>query len=230
MDSLHIKAYAKINLGLDVLRRRPDGYHEVKMIMQTVGIHDDLGISEAFGGQDRDFGRSEGASGRREQPDLEGGKAHEGGVRDCGRDFCEADKAHPDRGRHGGRKRGCGGNDPCGGRLFGLGLTLEQKQAFGVKLGADIPYCLMGGTALSEGIGEILTALPDVPQAELVIAKPDLDVSTKFVYENLHADRLEAHPDIDGMAESIRRGRFRRGDGAHGKCAGNGNVPQLSCD
>lgn len=90
--------------------------------------------------------------------------------------------------------------------LFGLGLSLKEKQAFGVKLGADIPYCLMGGTALSEGIGEILTALPDVPEAALVIAKPDLDVSTKFVYENLHADQLEEHPDIDGMAESIRQG------------------------
>lgn len=81
-----------------------------------------------------------------------------------------------------------------------------RKQKIGVKLGADIPYCLMGGTALSEGIGEILTRLPDVPKAKLVIAKPDLDVSTKFVYENLHADSLQYHPDIDGMVASIEKG------------------------
>ena len=85
-------------------------------------------------------------------------------------------------------------------------IDLEEKQKIGVKLGADIPYCLMGGTALSEGIGEILTKLPDVPKAKLVIAKPDLDVSTKFVYENLHADSLQYHPDIDGMVASIEKG------------------------
>ena len=64
----------------------------------------------------------------------------------------------------------------------------------------------LGGNALSEGIGEILTKLPDVPKAKLVIAKPDLDVSTKFVYENLHADSLQYHPDIDGMVASIEKG------------------------
>ena len=85
-------------------------------------------------------------------------------------------------------------------------IDLEEKQKIGVKLGADIPYCLMGGTALSEGIGEILTKLPDVPKAKLVIAKPDLDVSTKFVYDNLHADSLQYHPDIDGMVASIEKG------------------------
>ena len=83
-------------------------------------------------------------------------------------------------------------------------IDLEEKQKIGVKLGADIPYCLMGGTALSEGIGEILTKLPDVPKAKLVIAKPDLDVSTKFVYGNLHLDEVTEHPDIDGMVEAIR--------------------------
>lgn len=206
MDSLHIKAYAKINLGLDVLRRRPDGYHEVKMIMQTVGIHDDLEfqrlsedrivisvdqkelpadesnlIWKAAKRMKEEYGIAEGISVKlTKRIPIAAGMA--GGSADAAATIHAVDA------------------------LFGLGLTLEQKQAFGVKLGADIPYCLMGGTALSEGIGEILTALPDVSQAELVIAKPDLDVSTKFVYENLHADRLEAHPDIDGMAESIRRG------------------------
>lgn len=76
----------------------------------------------------------------------------------------------------------------------------------GVKIGADVPYCIMGGTALSEGIGEILTPLPAPPECILVIAKPDINVSTKFVYENLHADRLTEHPDIDGMVEAIRQG------------------------
>ena len=90
--------------------------------------------------------------------------------------------------------------------LFGFGYSLEQLQALGVTLGADIPYCLMGGTALSEGIGEVLTKLPAPPPCVLVVAKPDIDVSTKYVYENLHADTLAYHPDIDGIEEAIRNG------------------------
>lgn len=90
--------------------------------------------------------------------------------------------------------------------LFSLSMSMEDMMRLGVKIGADVPYCIMGGTALSEGIGEILTPLPAPPECILVIAKPDINVSTKFVYENLHADRLTEHPDIDGMVEAIRQG------------------------
>lgn len=80
----------------------------------------------------------------------------------------------------------------------------------GVKLGADVPYCIMRGTALSEGIGEILTPLPPMPQCQILIAKPGISVSTKFVYENLKLPELlpEAHPDIDGITEAIRKNDF----------------------
>ena len=90
--------------------------------------------------------------------------------------------------------------------LFDLGYSLKELQALGVGLGADIPYCLAGGTMLSEGIGEILTPLPAPPAAHLVIAKPDINVSTAFVYGNLHADRLAWHPDIDGMIVALQKG------------------------
>jgi 4-diphosphocytidyl-2-C-methyl-D-erythritol kinase len=76
----------------------------------------------------------------------------------------------------------------------------------GVKVGADVPYCIVGGTALSEGIGEVLTMLPNVPDCVVLIAKPDFDVSTKYVFENLHANSLTYHPDIDAMADAIRAG------------------------
>ena len=90
--------------------------------------------------------------------------------------------------------------------LFDLGYTTEQLQKLGVTLGADIPYCVVGGTMLSEGIGEILTPLPTPPKCHLVIAKPDINVSTKFVYENLHANSLTFHPDIDGMITALQQG------------------------
>lgn len=209
MDSLSLQANAKINLGLDVLRRREDGYHEVKMVMQTVGICDRLDFTKipedcirvstnkeelpcdehnliyrAVKLMKEAYGISEGVSVTLEKNiPIAAGMA--GGSTDA------AAAIH--------------GMD----RLFDLGLSLEEKQKLGVKIGADVPYCLMGGTALSEGIGEVLTALPAVPEAFLVVAKPDINVSTKFVYENLHANSLTEHPDIDGMVESIRKGDLR---------------------
>lgn len=206
MEQIVRNAYAKINLGLDVLRRREDGYHEVKMIMQTVGLYDTLTFT------------------KREKPGVELKVDREG--LDAGKNnlicraaemlFAEAgispgveiilEKRIPiAAGMAGGSTDAAaafaGLND-----LFGLGYSVEQLQALSVKLGADIPYCLMGGTALSEGIGEVLTKLPAPPPCVLVIAKPDIDVSTKFVYENLHADTLAFHPDIDGMEAAIRNG------------------------
>ena len=91
-------------------------------------------------------------------------------------------------------------------RIFDLGLSKEDLMTRGVKLGADVPYCILRGTALSEGIGEVLTKLPAVPQCQVLVAKPGINVSTKFVYENLHANDLrpEQHPDIDGMIRAIK--------------------------
>ena len=92
-------------------------------------------------------------------------------------------------------------------KMFGLGLSTKELMERGVKLGADIPYCLMRGTALSEGIGEELTPLPQIPQCQVLIAKPGISVSTKVVYESLDAMELkpEDHPDIDGMLAAIDR-------------------------
>jgi len=92
-------------------------------------------------------------------------------------------------------------------KMFGLGLTTRDLMERGVTLGADIPYCLMRGTALSEGIGEKLSELPPMPQCQVLIAKPGISVSTKTVYERLDAMELapEDHPDIDGMVDAIRR-------------------------
>ena len=209
MDEIRLKARAKINLGLDVLRRREDGYHEVKMVMQTVDLFDDLSFrkleedcilvstdKEELAGDESNlvykavklvkdtFGIRRGvAADLTKRIPMAAGMA--GGSADA------AAAIH--------------GMD----RLFSLGLSLEAKQKLGVKIGADVPYCLMGGTALSEGIGEKLPALPAPPPAFLVIAKPDIDVSTAFVYGNLHADTLKRHPDIDGMVRCIREGDLR---------------------
>lgn len=203
------KAYAKINLGLDVLRRREDGYHEVKMIMQTVGICDDLTFEKSAGpgvqleieGADLPTGQDNLVC-RAAALIMEMGETAQG-VRitlqkripiAAGMAGGSADAAAALRGIN---------------RLFELGYSPQELRELGVKLGADIPYCIGGGTMLSEGIGEILTPLPAPPLCHLVVAKPDIDVSTAFVYGNLKADSLSFHPDIDGMAEALARGDLK---------------------
>ncbi|MBP3475979.1 MAG: 4-(cytidine 5'-diphospho)-2-C-methyl-D-erythritol kinase [Lachnospiraceae bacterium] len=200
------KAYAKINIGLDVLRRREDGYHEVRMIMQTVDICDDLifertvqpGISIQIDHEDLPADQNNLIYKAADLLMKEKGIAE--GVKitltkripiAAGMAGGSSDAAATMRGLN---------------RLFAMGYTTEELQKLGVKLGADIPYCIAGGTMLSEGIGEILSPLPAPPECYLVVAKPDINVSTKFVYENLHADSITCHPDIDGMMEAIKAG------------------------
>lgn len=204
---LGLKAYGKVNLGLDVVRKREDGYHEVRMIMQTVGVYDKI-----------DLRRSQEPGIRVETnlyylPNNENNLAYkaarllmeEFGVKE-GVDI-QIRKFIPVAAGM------AGGSTDAAAVLFGvnkmftLGLSMEELMERGVKLGADVPYCVMRGTALSEGIGELLTPLPPMPQCKILIAKPSLSVSTKFVYENLRLNTLkpEEHPDIDRIADAIRR-------------------------
>ncbi len=222
MTSITRKAYAKINLGLDVIRRRPDGYHEVKMVMQTVDIWDRL----TFGKTTRPgiFLRIDSWGGKAVSGTA--GSSPFGAEIPASRDnliYKAADMIINEYGIASGVEITLQKNIPvaagmAGGstdaaavfhglnELFDLKMTLEKMQAMGVKLGADIPYCIAGGTALSEGIGEALTYLPPPPDCVLAVAKPDIHVSTKFVYENLHLENLKKHPDIDGMVEAIKAG------------------------
>lgn len=88
-------------------------------------------------------------------------------------------------------------------QLFGLDLSIEEMCEIGVSLGADVPYCIWGKTALAEGIGEKLTRLSPMPDCWILIAKPGISVSTAFAYKNLKLDQLEKHPDIDGMIRDL---------------------------
>lgn len=208
MDKLTLKAMAKINLGLDVVRRRPDGYHEVRMIMQTVGLYDRL----TFEKTEEDALRLE--SSMKRLP-TDGNNLiiraasllkEEFGIRE-GLSI-RLDKRIPVAAGMAGGSTDAAAALTAVNRMFDLGLTEEQLRERAVKIGADVPYCLQGGTALSEGIGEILTALPPAPACHVVVAKPPVHVSTKWVYQNLHLEQVTEHPDIDGMTESIRQGDY----------------------
>ncbi len=208
IDVLELKAYGKINLGLDVVRKREDGYHEVRMIMQTVNLYDKIVMER------NDSGMIKTETNLPYVPDGEGNLAYRAAK-------MLADEFHVTDGVTIKIKK-CipvaagmaGGSTDAAAvligmnRMFSLGLSKKDLMDRGVKLGADVPYCILRGTALSEGIGEILTELPPAPQCHVVLAKPQVSVSTKAVYGKLRANELtpEEHPDIDGMTEAIKNG------------------------
>ena len=204
MNKIVINAMAKINLGLDVLRRRENGYHDVKMIMQTVNIYDTL---EFVKREDTQIIIKVDAM---ELPTDENNLIYKATKllfekRDVkeGVEITLTKRIPIAAGMAGGSTDAAAALVGIN-RLFDLGFSMEELKEVGVKIGADVPYCIEGGTALSEGIGEILTLLPDAPDCYVVVAKPEISVSTKYVYENLHANELKYHPDIDGMVEAIR--------------------------
>lgn len=232
LDRLELKAYGKINLGLDVVRKREDGYHEVRMIMQTVHLHDRIVMEKT-----KEPGiRTE--TNLPYVPDGEGNLAwraakllmDEFGLSE-GVDI-KIRKCIPVAAGMAGGSTDAAAVLVGMNRLFGLGLGKKELMRRGVKLGADIPYCILRGTALSEGIGEILTELPPAPQCHVVLAKPQISVSTKAVYEKLRVDALgpEAHPDIDGMAAGHPGRQPGRRYSPSGKCAGNSHDPGSSGD
>lgn len=202
-NEITLKAYAKINLALDVLRRRPDGYHEVKMIMQSVGMYDVLKIKKS------------GEKGIRLTSNAQYIPLDEGnlvykaakllmdefGIEDGVDIYLE--KFIPVAAGMAGGSTDCAAALVGINKIFGLGLSREELMTRGATLGADVPYCVLRGTALSEGIGEILTPLKPAPKCHVVIAKPTIGVSTKYVYEHLVLDENTHHPDIDGMIDAI---------------------------
>lgn len=214
MDELQLKAYAKINLALDVIGKREDGYHEVRMIMQSVKLYDKL----TFRVLEEDVIRLK--TNLEYLPVGEQNLVYKAV-------WMLKERYHVKKGmeidlyKHIPVAAGmAGGSTDCAAaligaaKLFGIDADKRQLMELGVKLGADVPYCIMRGTVLSEGIGEVLTPLPPIPKCKILIAKPPVSVSTKFVYGNLDAKGIEKHPDIDGMVEAIRQGNL---DGITGR-------------
>lgn len=204
-DTLTRKAYAKINLGLDVVRRLENGYHEVRMIMQTVGLYDVLTFTAAQSGIRITTDSGELPVGEDNLIYRAARLLLEEGNVSAGVDIYLEKHIPIAAGMAGGSSDAAatllGLNE-----LFALGVSEERLRQLGVRIGADVPYCIMGGTALAEGIGELLTPLPPAPQCVLLIAKPDIQVSTKYVYEHLDAGNTWQHPDIDGMRRAIENG------------------------
>ena len=203
---MRLRALAKINLGLDILRKREDGYHEVRMIMQTIQMYDvlemkrvrkpgiSLSVNYSYIPNDERNLVYKAAKLLMDEFQVKGGvdihlekfvpvaAGMAGGSSDAAAAFVGVN------------------------RMFHLGLTEEQLMERAVKVGADVPYCIMRGTALAEGIGEKLKRLPKVPECYVLVGKPGINVSTKTAYENLNLAGIGKHPDIDGLIRDIECG------------------------
>ena len=204
MEKMELRALGKINLGLDVLGRRENGYHDVRMVMQTVYLYDlitlkkkeepgiELTTNLSFLPVNENNLAYRAAKLLMDEFGLPGGL------------LIRLEKHIPvAAGMAGGSSNAAavlyGMN-----RLFSLGLTEKELRERGVTLGADVPYCILRGTVLAEGIGEILTPLPPMPRCQILLAKPPVNVSTRMVYEKLDACQIVNHPDIDGLIRGLQ--------------------------
>lgn len=210
MREIKLKARAKINLGLDVVRKREDGYHEVRMIMQMINLYDRITLRRSTEPGIRVTTNlpylpvnEDNLVYRAAKLLMEEFKVTEGAE-------IELQKYIPVAAGMAGGSSDAAAVMVGVNRIFHLGLTKKQLMERGVKIGADVPFCIMRGTALAEGIGEVLTPLPAMPHSSLVIAKPKIHVSTKFVYGNLKANELKEHPDIDGQVQALREGSLEQ--------------------
>lgn len=206
MDKITIKAPAKINLGLDVLRKREDGYHEVHMIMQTVALFDELTFEKT---------EKQGITLVTNHETIETDERNL--IVKAAKLFLEyfsieqglsiyLKKQIPVAAGMAGGSTDAAATLKAMAQLLEVQTDKETLCKLGVKIGADVPYCILQGTALSQGIGEILTPLKPAPDCFVLLIKPPIEVSTKFVYENLKVQELQSHPDMEGIQRAIEAG------------------------
>ena len=206
---MKIRSYAKINIGLDVIRRLDNGYHEVRMIMQSLRLCDELIVERTddpgivITADDPSLPVNEdnlihkAAKLLIDEFDLPGGLD------------VKLSKNIPIAAGLAGGSGNAAAVMKAVNELFDLGLSVEDLKKRGVKIGADVPFCIMGGCAISEGIGEVLTPIPSIPQCSVLLAKPSVGVSTAYVYNNLKLDEVD-HPDIDAVIAGIKAGDLRQ--------------------
>ena len=217
MDKMELKALGKINLGLDVLGRRENGYHDVRMVMQTVYLYDQIRMEKT---------KKPGIellTNLFYLPVNENNLAYQAADL-LMKEFHVKEGVKITLDKHIPVAAGMAGGSSNAAavlfginRMFSLGLSQKELMERGVTLGADVPYCVMRGTVLAEGIGEILTPLPACPKCHVLIAKPPISVSTKMVYEKLDALEITEHPDIDGILNGLARKNIHK----VAECMGN---------
>lgn len=204
------KAYAKLNISLDVGARRPDGYHEMSMVMQTVSLCDELTVART------DDGRISARSNLRFIPSDERNLAVK-----AARVFLDAAGIERQGLLLTLRKRIPVGAGMAGGSsdaaatlralnaMYGGHFTVAELETLAQQVGSDVAFCVAGGTALAKGRGEILEPLPPLPDCRIVICKPEFSISTPELFRKLDSAPLRHHPDTAGILEALERGDLR---------------------
>ena len=201
---MRVRALAKINLGLDVVGQREDGYHEVCMVMQTIQMYDVINLYKTS---------RPGIRLRTNLPYIptdERNLVYKAAQMlldefhiQCGLRI-DLQKFIPVSAGMAGGSSDAAATLVAVNRMFRLRLSKKELMKRGVAIGADVPYCVMRGTALAEGIGEKLTALPPAPDCYVLVGKPALNISTKQAYASLHLEKIARHPDIPSLVQGIR--------------------------
>lgn len=210
MNGLRVPAYAKINLTLDVLGKRPDGYHELSMVMQSVSLADVVTLCRGSGDGitlTSNLGFLPGADKNIAAVAARAFAAHTGV--DLNGLQIDLEKHIPVcAGTAGGSSDGAAvlrGLNEC----YQTGLSLERLAEIGEEVGSDVPYCVLGCTALAEGRGEKLTRLPALPPCHIVLSKPSFSISTPELFRKVDEVKLRFHPDTAGMLRALEAGDLK---------------------
>ena len=205
---LRVQAHAKINLYLDVIGKRPDGYHEIETIFHSIGLHDDIYLRKRADRQitlhcehphvpcdPRNLAYRAAKLLLDDTPDL------------SGVEITILKRIPVAAGLGGGSADAaavlCGMN-----ALFDLGLTPTDLMQLGVQLGADVPFCILGGAALGGGIGEILTPLPPMEEAWILLANPGFEISTAWVYQQINLSLTAPKKNVTILTRCLQNGEF----------------------
>ncbi len=207
MSSIKEKAYAKLNISLDVSSRRPDGYHDMVMVMQTISLHDAIELSFNNGGKVRAKtnlpfipGDERNLAVKAALKFLEA-TGHEGqGI------SIQIEKSVPVGAGMGGGSSDAAAVLRAMNRLYGSPLSREQLEELACSVSSDVAFCVAGGTALATGRGEKLQPLPSLPDCLFVVCKPEFSISTPELFKKLDQVALRRHPDTAGLVSAIEQG------------------------
>lgn len=204
---MQVEAYAKLNLTLDVLGKRPDGYHDLRMIMQSIALADTITLEENGETELRVCTNLHFLPNNEKnlavQAVLCWWKAR--GERPRGLDIA-IDKRIPVCAGMAGGSSDAAAVLRALNELEGGALPIESVAKIGERVGSDVPYCVMGGTALAEGRGEILTPLPPLPRCWVVLCKPEFSISTPALFAKIDSVRLRCRPDTQGAVAALEAG------------------------
>ncbi len=202
-------APAKVNLALDILGRRPDGYHEMRMVMQTVSLCDAVTLEEAEAGFSLTARGLALPAGKKTLEQRAAEAFFRAAGRACPGLAVTLEKTVP-------AYAGLGGGSADVAALLRLlreryapEMPPERLESIGGEVGSDVPFCVRGGTALAEGRGERLKDLPPLPECRFVICKPDFDLPTPGMFTRLRLDGDRLRPDVDGMVRALEQGDLK---------------------